>query len=191
MADVSNATGSVKRELNRLLPRLKSFALALTGADQAAEGLTQATCRLLLSKAPQDRGQTAFALWAYTNMHTIWLKQAVAQGKDRGARRTDPRVFYIPAETAADAARNKELAQLVAHLPPQQRATLMLVYGEGFSYDEVAEVFGTSLKSVMTRVVRGHVAMAHWLDQQCAAETTGGPARDEQHKSAAEAGRAA
>lgn len=190
MADASSTTGSVKSELNRLLPRLKSFALALTGSEQLATGLTQATCRQLLSKPPRERGQTAFALWAYTHMHTIWLKQAVAAGNDRGKRRADPAAFAMPGDSPAESGRNGELAQLLAHLPPQQRATLMLVYGEGFSYDEVAEVFGTSLKSVMTRVVRGHIAMAHWLGRQCGA---GGPVPSsaEEHSAAARKGQAA
>lgn len=83
--------------------------------------------------------------------------------------RADPRCFALPADSAEGAARNKGLAQAIGGLPAQQRATLLLVYGEGLSYDEVAEVFDVSLKDVMTRVVRGHVAVGHWLDQRDAA----------------------
>jgi len=148
----------------RLYPRLQALAIALTGAPGAASSLARATLAKLEESGFAGRGQTSVLLWAYRELHTLWLHQA-AEGGSRTVR-ADPRCFALPADSAEGAARNKGLAQAIGGLPAQQRATLLLIYGEGLSYDEIAEIFDVSLKDVMTRVVRGHVAIGHWLDQR-------------------------
>jgi RNA polymerase sigma-70 factor (ECF subfamily) len=167
MAAQSKAGHNPSEIRQRLYPRLHAFALALTGAPGPAEALATACMRELEARADQERGQTSRLLWAYSALHTLWLKHYVAQAP-QPQKRVDPRCFALPASTPEAAERTKGLARLVAGLPAQQRATLLLVYGEGLSYDEVAEIFGATVKSVMTRVVRGHVAMGHWLDQKTA-----------------------
>ncbi len=168
MAPQPRTGTNLPERLERLYPRLHAFALALTGAPGAAESLTRACMRELLARADQERGQTSMVLWAYGVLHTLWLKHYVAQSP-QPQKRPDPRCFALPAASPEAAERFKGLAKMIASLPAQQRATMLLVYGEGLSYDEVAEIFGATVKSVMTRVVRGHVAMGHWLDHQAAA----------------------
>lgn len=160
----------------RLYPRLQAFAIALTGAPEQAERLARATLAKLETGGLAGRSQTSTLLWAYGELHSLWLHHAA----ESGGARADARCFALPAGSVEAAARNKGLAQAIAGLPAQQRATLLLIYGEGLSYDEVAEVFGTSLKDVMTRVVRGHVTIGHWLDQRDGAEPSaaGGTARE-------------
>jgi RNA polymerase sigma-70 factor (ECF subfamily) len=172
MSGQGETAGDVADVARRLYPRLQALAIALTGAPGAAASLARATLAKLEKTGFAARGQTSVLLWAYGELHALWLQQVA----DNGSRavRADPRCFALPAGTAEGAARNKGLAQAIAVLPAQQRATLLLVYGEGLSYDEVAEVFGTSLKDVMTRVVRGHVAVAHWLEHRDAGEQQDG-----------------
>lgn len=167
--------GDVADVARRLYPRLQAFAIALTGEPAAAATLARATLARLETSGFAGRGQTSVLLWAYREMHSLWLHESSERGY--GTSRPDPRCFAASAGSPEEAKCQKGLAQAVANLPPQQRATLLLVYGEGLSYDEAAEVFDASLKDVMTRVVRGHVAVGHWLerrddgDQQAADET--------------------
>jgi RNA polymerase sigma-70 factor, ECF subfamily len=168
MRDTGETTGRTTDISRRLYPRLQAFAITLTGAPAPAASLVRAALAKLESQGFGGRGQTGLLLSAYGELHSLWLQQAAEGGTAAG--RPDPRCFALPSGSAEGAARNKGLAQAIANLPAQQRATLFLVYGEGLSYDEVAEVFGASLKDVMTRVVRGHVAIGHWLDRRDSGE---------------------
>lgn len=164
MSAQGETAGDAADLARRLYPRLQAMAIALTGAPGAATSLTRATLAKLHANGFAGRGQTSVLLWAYRELHSLWLHQA-AEGGSRAVR-ADPRCFALPAGSAEGAARNKGLAHAIGGLPAQQRATLLLIYGEGLSYDEVAEIFDVSLRDVMTRVVRGHVAVGYWLDQR-------------------------
>ncbi len=144
--------------------RLRAFTIALTGSMRAGTSLAQAAMASLEGVKAHDRVGADGVLEAYQAAHALWMKRSAAAGET--AQRADPRCFAMPADTPEAAARHKGLAQVIADLPAQQRATLLLVYGEGLSYDETAEVFDTTVQVVMTRVARGHVAVGHWLDRR-------------------------
>lgn len=168
MRETGESTSGMTDISRRLYPRLQAFAIALTGAPGPAARLLRAALAKLEAEGFGGRGQTGLLLWAYCELHSLWLQQA-AEGR-AATGRADPRCFALPSGSAEHAARNKGLSQAIANLPAQQRATLHLIYGEGLSYDEAAEVFGASLKDVMTRVVRGHVAIGHWMDRRDSGE---------------------
>lgn len=155
-----NAAGSE----GRIYPRLRAFAIALTGSMRAGAGLAQAALAELETAQAHDPAPGDAMLDACRAAHKLWMKRASTSSEQGG--RADPRCFALPANTPEEAARHRGLAQVIADLPPQQRATLLLVYGEGLSYDEAAEVFDATVKVVMTRVARGHVAVSHWLDRR-------------------------
>jgi RNA polymerase sigma-70 factor (ECF subfamily) len=163
MSGPGNAGNAAKSE-HWFYPRLRAFAIALTGSMRAGAGLAQAALADLDSTEAHDSAPGDVMLDAYRAAHALWLKRAATSSEDAG--RADPRCFALPANTPEAAARHRGLAQVIADLPPQQRATLLLVYGEGLSYDEAAEVFDTTVQVVMTRVARGHVAVSHWLDRR-------------------------
>jgi len=144
---------------HRLYPGLLAFAIALTGSPRAAADLPGSALVRLRAAGP---AQTPIAVRAYQELHSLWLHDS----SEQNSYQVDPRCFTLPAKSREAASKNKGLARIIADLPAQQRATLLLVYGEGFSYDEVAEIFGTDVKSVMTRLVRGHVAVGHWIDRR-------------------------
>ena len=143
----------------RVYPRLRAFGIALTGAMRAGAGLAQAALANLDGRESAEEDTEAMVLRAYREAYSLWAQRA-SQTSGRG----DPRCFALPSSTPEAAARSKGLAQVIADLPAQQRATLLLIYGEGLSYDETAEIFDTTVHTVMTRAVRGHVAVEHWLD---------------------------
>jgi RNA polymerase sigma-70 factor (ECF subfamily) len=153
----------VKSELRTLLPRLKGFAMSLTGNGQATQALLKATCKYIAAKAEKEQGHTPFALWAFTQMHTLWSRREAQRENPREPQPADPRLF---AGRNAESGSAMAFARFVAQLPPQQRGTLLLVYGEGWSYDETAEVFGVPVATVMTRLARSHAALSQAMGDQ-------------------------
>lgn len=156
----------VRADLRALLPRLKGFAVSLTGNSQAGHALLKATCKYVAARAEREQGHTPFALWAFTQMHTLWSRREAQRENPREPQAADPRLFAgRNGENSADAA---AFARFIAQLPPQQRGTLLLVYGEGWSYDEVAEAFGVPVATVMTRLARSHAVLAQALGEPSA-----------------------
>lgn len=49
-------------------------------------------------------------------------------------------------------------------LPESQRETVLLVYVEGFSYQQTADVIGIPIGTVMSRLARARQALAESLD---------------------------
>ena len=144
----------IHSELALLTPRLKVFATALTGSESMSVTLLKATRHHLAAKV-RERGHVPLALWAFTQMHALWASRMKPPRGER-PQPADPRLF-CPRGQSADSQR---VARLIAQLSPQQRATLHLVYGERYSYDEVAEVFNVPVQTVMTRLVRSHAMLA-------------------------------
>jgi RNA polymerase sigma-70 factor (ECF subfamily) len=98
-------------------------------------------------------------------MHTQWMARIATRGRPR-REDVDAELFHAALNSQPPNVFTAGLAKLIANLPPQQRGTLILVYGAGLSYDEAAEVFGVQVGTVMTRLVRSHRALAHWLEHR-------------------------
>ena len=163
MGYVVDQKSQINSDIGLLTPRLRAFAAALTGSEAMSATLVKATRNLLASKA-KERGHTPVALWAFTHMHTLWASRMKPPRGER-PQPADPRLF-CPRSRANDGAAAQRLARLIAQLGPQQRGTIHLVYGERLSYDEVAEVFGVPLQTVMTRLVRAHGVIGQIEDRE-------------------------
>ena len=57
-----------------------------------------------------------------------------------------------------------EVRRAVGLLPPDQRATLMLVTVEGLSYKQAAEVTGVPVGTIMSRLARARIALQQLLE---------------------------
>ena len=66
-----------------------------------------------------------------------WRRLPPPQAKS--ARRSFERLFGEEGEA------DRLAATFLEHLPPQQRSTLLLVYGEGFSHDDAGFVLDAAL----------------------------------------------
>lgn len=51
----------------------------------------------------------------------------------------------------------------LANLPPQQRSTLLLVYGEGFDHEDAGRVLDTSPEAIAARLIRAIASFADRL----------------------------
>jgi len=152
-------------QLIAVLPRLRRFAGGLTRSASEADDLVQAACERALARQHQFQEGTRFDSWMFRIVQTIWIDQLRARevrkedgeiaeerlGTDESARRVEARLALA------------EVRQAVARLPPDQRATLMLVTVEGLSYKEAAEVAGVPVGTIMSRLARARVALQQLL----------------------------
>lgn len=153
-------------EVGLLMPRLKSFALALTGSEAQALALLRATRSHVLSHMDKDRGHVPVALWTLLQMRRIWSKRLA--GKNARGDQPDPRLFQ-PISRIDDGGTSARLAMKIARLTPVQRGVLHLVYGERLSYDEAADIFEVPVSEVILCLVSAHTAVAAQPAQKSAA----------------------
>ena len=73
----------VRAQLIALLPRLRRFALGLTGSRDDADDLVQAACERALNRLHQWEPDTRLDSWMFRIVKTIWIDQWRSQ-KARG-----------------------------------------------------------------------------------------------------------
>ena len=164
MGYVVRQKSHIDSELGLLMPRLRSFAAALTGSDTKTQELVKATRHHILARMAKDRGHTPLALWAFTQMHRIWASRG-KRGAQEGADNADPRLFQ-PRSRMNDGGASARLAMRIAQFSPHQRGALHLVYGERLSYDEVAEIFDAPVATIITRLAKSHLALAQTEERE-------------------------
>jgi len=155
-----------KRELVRLLPRLWRFGLGLTGNPEACDDLVQATCERALTRYHQWKPGSRLDSWVFTIMQSIWKNELRAQSIRRGAGFVDPEsyVFYGKFPSAEASAYALQVLEAVMALPEAQRIALLLVYIEGYSYEEAATILEVPIGTVMSRLARARLCLAEVLD---------------------------
>jgi RNA polymerase sigma-70 factor (ECF subfamily) len=98
-------------------------------------------------------------------MYALWAAKIAEDPGLHGKFPPDPRIFK-GALVKGPISGNAHFASFISKLPSSQRGVLYLVYGEGASYDEAAEITGVNMLSLMKLLARGHLALSHWLDEK-------------------------
>jgi RNA polymerase sigma-70 factor (ECF subfamily) len=140
--------------ITQQIPRLRRYARALTGDRSAADDLVQDTLERALSRFHLWRQGSDLRAWLFTIMHNIYVNQI----RSRVRQQQEP--FD---EQAAEAVRSQEpdwgelrdIDDALSRLPDDQRAVVLLVGLEQFTYEEAARVLDIPLGTVMSRLSRG------------------------------------
>ncbi len=158
-----NASGSeeVRSGLKPCLARLWRYGLVLSGSRDFAQDLVQATCLRALERADQFMAGTRLDRWLFTILHSIWLNELRARRIRVGGGFVDPDTLVGPggAEQIEANIFLGEVLREVQGLPEAQRATVFLVYVEGLTYRDAAEVLGVPIGTVMSRLATARLAL--------------------------------
>lgn len=145
-----------------LYPRLWRFALVLTRDRAAADDLAQKTCERALSRTDQFAEGTHLDRWVFTLARRIWLNELRAGAVRRGAGVVPVEEIEI-ADEKPDAETNifaSEVLTRVQALPEAQRMAMVLVYVEGYTYGEVAEMMDVPVGTIMSRLAAARKRVA-------------------------------
>lgn len=156
------SSGEVRAELMKLIPRLRRFALAMTGSRADGDDLVQDALERALRRLDQWRPGTRLDSWVFRIAKNLWIDQI----RSRRARERivvgdpDADAPGIDGREAMDAALTLSKAlQVLATLPEEQRIVITLVQIEGFTYREAAEILGIPEGTVTSRLVRARAAI--------------------------------
>ncbi len=138
------------------VPRLRRYALALTGDRYRADDLVQDTLERGWSKFHLWRAGSDLRAWLFTIMHNTFVNQ-LRQGslRDSGVP-LDEQGLEVPVRAAQeDALEIRDLEAALARLPAEYREVVLLVGLENLRYEETAQVLGIPVGTVMSRLSRG------------------------------------
>lgn len=166
---VHAALGSefIRSGLIALLPRLRRLAMVLAGDREEGDALLGRACQVMLEGAERDRPPQRFDHWALGALHGLWLAELRRQKEPSAHLRADEDCLRALLEDwAAPELEVEEMAAFIAGLPPQQRAAVLLVYGEGLSYAEAAGVLDAPVETVASRTSRALGGLVERLSLQ-------------------------
>lgn len=158
----------IEKEIIDLLPRLRRFALALTRSVAAADDLVQATLERAIANLDKWEPGTRLDSWMYRIAHNLFRNDR----RNEAARGSKLDVVANDMERTTDGER-AALARIemsavgvaIAQLPSEQREALLLVAVEGLSYREAAEITGSSVAAVTSRIARAREALREVVER--------------------------
>ncbi len=161
-------TDSFAEELIALLPRLRRFALSLTGKGADADDLVQAACERALRACDSYEPGTRLDAWLFRIIKNLWIDQI-------RRRKTENSVSLPPDDQGSPIADGVVLAEsrlmlgsveaAFGGLPADQQNVLRLVCIEGLSYQDTALALAIPIGTVMSRLSRARAALLEALGE--------------------------
>ena len=151
----------VRTGLDSCLARLWRYALVVTGTSDAAEDLVQATCLRAVERADQFVPGTRLDRWLFAILRSIWRNEIrVRRISERGGFVAAEDQLGTDVEQAVETnILAAEVFKAIGPLPEAQRETVLLVYGEDYSYAEAASTLGIPIGTVISRLAAARSAL--------------------------------
>jgi RNA polymerase sigma-70 factor (ECF subfamily) len=153
-----------QREMIALIPYLRAFAGALCRSRDLADDLAQET--LVKAWRAKDRFEpgTNLKAWLFTILRNELYSRRRRDWRqshwDEGAAER----ITAPPDAQVWSLELCDTAQALHNLPTDQREALVLVGAAGFSYQEAADICGTPLGTIKSRVARARIALLDIVD---------------------------
>lgn len=154
LTEYANSHEAVTAGLPDVYPRLWRYAVALTGRRDWGDDLVQATCLRAMEKSELFQLGTHLDRWLFTMAQRLWLNELrsrkVREGGGLVPVEETPIADNKPAAEANIFA--QDVLNKVQGLPDAQREAVFLVYVEGYSYKDAAEMMDIPIGTVMSRL---------------------------------------
>jgi len=137
------------------VPSLRAFAISLSGNVDRADDLVQDTLMRALANIHRFEPGTNLNAWLFTILRNLFHSEY--RKRKREVEDADgsyaARLATAPEQNARLDFDDLRLA--LAKLSPDQREAVLLIGAEGFSYEEAAQICGTAVGTIKSRVNRG------------------------------------
>ena len=158
---------SFARDMVAMLPRLRRFALSLTGKGDQADDLVQAACERALRAHESWEAGTSLDAWLFRIVRNLWIDQLRRNRTAGPAEPIEDRVD-LSGSDGRDVTESRlmlaKVQEAMDTLTPEFRESLSLVCVEGLSYRETAEKLRVPIGTVMSRLARARQALAARLE---------------------------
>lgn len=139
-------------------PELRGLVARMLGEPDRVPDVLQETFLRAFRALPKFRGDASLGTWLYRIAYNICLDE-LRRPRLRLVPLEDAELAAAPADTAATVGRSAALRAALAALPPDERAAVLLVDGEGFDYTSAGEVLGVPAGTIASRLSRARGAL--------------------------------
>jgi len=156
-------TPALREELLSAIPRLRGFAISLSGSADRADDLVQETLLRALANLESFRPGTNFHGWLFTILINLFRSAYRKRGRevqDRKGLHARTLKILPPQSPHLEF---QEFRIALAKLPDDQREALIIVGAAGFSYQEAAVICGCAVGTIKSRVNRARSRLAALL----------------------------
>lgn len=154
---------TVRDAMLAALPRLRAFAVSLTGNPDRADDLVQDTLMRAITHIDRFEQGTKLEAWLFTILRNLFY----SEHRKRRREVEDPegaiagRIGVLPEQGGH--LELDDLRKALIKLPPDQREVLLLVGAQGLSYEETAEICGCAVGTIKSRMSRARRRLAELL----------------------------
>jgi len=163
-----NTPGQAVELLEAHIPGLRRYAYALLRGDrEGADDLVQDSLERALACWHQRRSDGDLRGWIYTILYHRFVTDRRCQQRDLGRRSlTEILEAEQPGVDGGQegALAHRDLLRGFAELSEEQRAVLLLIAVEDFSYRDAARVLGLPIGTVMSRLSRGREHLRQYMN---------------------------
>lgn len=152
--------------LEPLIPPMRRYARALLRKPEDADDLVQDVLERALARWQQHRRAASLRAWLFAILHNLAidrLRQRKRRGRPESIETVEDARLATPPEQASGIEQGDIMA-LVASLPEDQRAVLLLIGVEDLTYAEAAAVLDVPLGTVMSRLSRARERLRRMME---------------------------
>lgn len=132
----------------------------LTGDDALAEDVSQEAWLRAIRSLPSFRGDALFATW----LHRIAVNCALGRGRREGRRDQETELSEESVSAPADQpVLRVRLQRAMDRLPEGMRRVLVLHDVEGYTHEEIAEMFGVAPGTCKSQLFKARAKMRAFL----------------------------
>ena len=156
-------TPELRNTVLKVIPNLRAFALSLTNNVDRADDLVQETLLRGLSNLDKFTPGTSMQAWLFTilrnQFHTAFRRKRREVEDPEGALVNG---LSVPPEQHGHLAL-QDLRAALMRLPLEQREAILLVGAQGVSYEDAAQICGTKIGTIKSRVNRARANLSELL----------------------------
>jgi RNA polymerase sigma-70 factor (ECF subfamily) len=165
---------AVQTELIALLPNLRAFAISLCGDPDRADDLIQETVLKAWKHLDSFTEGTNLRAWLFTILRNTFLSHLRRRRDDVSLDDQDGASMHLSVAPAQLTwLGSKDLIKAMESLTYDQRAAIILVGAEGFTYEEAAAICHCAVGTIKSRVNRARLRLLDILDITRTTELTG------------------
>lgn len=150
----------IRRDLVGLLPKLRRFAVTLTGDLTDADELVQAVCQRGIAKFHLWNGTGKLESWLYTMARHQWVDEARRHKLRPAAKGNAVEQGEIVTRLHLNPVEDGEAHRLVTSLPEGLAIVFLLIDVEGHNYKQAADILGIPLSAVASRLSSARLYLA-------------------------------
>jgi RNA polymerase sigma factor (sigma-70 family) len=149
------------------LPRLRRHAVYLLYKHADADDLVQDCLEAALNKKASLQNHAKLRSWLFAILNNLFLMRLRSNARRSLALPLDDFVDILVASAPTeDRDTTRDLASAMAKLSVEHRQILLLLNVEGYGYQEVADILGLPIGTVMSRLARARRRLRTLLDDQ-------------------------